>query len=159
MIHDQKSQNIHANWPPFISRCIAIYIYMYIWVCVCVCVCGRLPSSDQFYWTRQDTNTCPKLDTCSHLNVSSETGHQTQVQPYIYYIKATIPRKIFKNILMLIWSNDSDCHWTLIYVIIFGMEWDGGEKKVRERVLTYAGSKAKTISLFHVGTFLFHPIK
>ena len=124
---------------------------------MCVCVEGfRLVTSSTGH---ARIRIRPKLDTCSHLNVSSKTGHQTQVQPYIYYIKATIPRKIFKNILMLIWSNDSDCHWMLIYVIIFGMESDGGEKKVRGRVLTYTGSKAKTISLFHVGIFLFHPIK
>ena len=24
-----KAKNIHANWPPFISKCLAIYIYIY----------------------------------------------------------------------------------------------------------------------------------
>ena len=38
-----------------------------------------LVSSESYHWTRQDSDTCSRVDTCAQFNVSSGNFHWTQV--------------------------------------------------------------------------------
>ena len=46
---------------------------------------ARLVSSENFHWTWQDLDMCPRVDTCPRSNVSSENFHWTQAGPFYSY--------------------------------------------------------------------------
>ena len=40
-----------------------------------------LVSSESYHWIRQDSDTCPRVDTCKQSNMSSDNFHRTQATP------------------------------------------------------------------------------
>ena len=44
-------------------------------------------SSQSYDWTRQDSDTCPRVDTCQQFNVSSDNFHWTQAFPFYDILK------------------------------------------------------------------------
>ena len=137
MIHDRKSQNIHANWPPFISKCLAIYIYgkgFYLVTSFTRHARIRIQIHIQ-NWTCVHISTCP---------MKLVTGHKpSPIDIYIYIL-----HKSNYSYEDYIWNG------VLTYTnILKQFDWH----KVQSCFLTR--SKARTGFLFHIDIFLFHPIR
>ena len=39
--------------------------------------------SESYHWTRQDFDTCPRVDTCQQSNMFSDNFHWTQATPLV----------------------------------------------------------------------------